>query len=167
VASSNGNQRTPFEAIPESGRKDTIMDVKAWMTKDPVTAAPGMSIKAAWRLLQERRIRHLPVVDAGKLVGIVTDRDLRRVLPSPATSLEVHELNYLLDKMTLGEVMTKDIITTTPFSRIPDAARTMLRNRIGALPVVEGGKLVGILSQTDVLEALTSAAEAQAVERVA
>ncbi len=143
------------------------MDVKAWMTKDPITAEGTMSIKAAWRLLQERRIRHLPVVEAGRLVGIVTDRDLRRVLPSPATSLEIHELNYLLDKMTLGEVMTKDVITTTPFTQISDAARTMLRNRIGALPVLEGGRLVGILSQTDVLEALTSAAEAHAVERVA
>ena len=143
------------------------MDVKAWMTKDPITAAPAMSIKAAWKVMQDRRIRHLPVVEAGRLVGIVTDRDLRRVLPSPATSLEIHELNYLLDKMTLGEVMTKDVITTTPFARIPDTARTMLRNRIGALPVLEGGTLVGILSQTDVLEALTSAAEAQAVERVA
>ena len=141
--------------------------VREWMTKDPVTADPSTSIKAAWKLMQERRIRHLPVVEEGRLVGIVTDRDLRRVLPSPATSLEIHELHYLLDKLTLAEVMTKDVITTTPFTAVADAARTLLRNRIGALPVVEGGTLVGILSQTDVLEALTSAAEAGAVERVA
>jgi acetoin utilization protein AcuB len=138
-----------------------------WMTRNPIVAAPNLTIKAAWRLLQERRIRHLPVVEGGKLVGIVTDRDLRRVLPSPATSLEIHELNYLLDKITVAEVMTKDVITTTPFALIPDVARTLLRNRIGALPVVEGGTLVGVISQTDVLEALTSTAEAQAVERVA
>ena len=143
------------------------MDVKMWMTRDPIVAAPALSIKTAWRLLQERRIRHLPVVEGGKLVGIVTDRDLRRVLPSPATSLEIHELNYLLDKITVAEVMTKDVITTTPFALIPDVARTLLRNRIGALPVLEGGTLVGVISQTDVLEALTSAVEAQAVERVA
>ena len=143
------------------------MDVKAWMTRDPIVAAPTTSIKAAWKLMQDRRIRHLPVVDAGRLVGIVTDRDLRRVLPSPATSLEIHELNYLLDKITLAEVMTKDVITTTPFTQVHDAARTLLRNRIGALPVLEGGELVGIISQTDVLEALISAAEAHAVERVA
>ena len=143
------------------------MLVREWMTKNPLTAGPTTSIKVAWKLIQERRIRHLPVVDEGRLVGIVTDRDLRRVLPSPATSLEIHELHYLLDKITVSEVMTKDVITTTPFTAIPDAARTLLRNRIGALPVVEGGMLVGILSQTDVLEALTSAAEAGAVERVA
>jgi len=143
------------------------MDVREWMTKDPVAAAPTTSIKAAWKLLQDRKIRHLPVLDAGKMVGIVTDRDLRRVLPSPATSLEIHELNYLLDKITVNEVMTKDVITTTPFTPIPHAARTLLRNRIGALPVIEGGALVGILSQTDVLEALTSMAETQAVQRVA
>ena len=143
------------------------MLVREWMAKDPLTAGPTTSIKIAWKLIQERRIRHLPVVDEGRLVGIVTDRDLRRVLPSPATSLEIHELHYLLDKITVSEVMTKDVITTAPFTAIPDAARTLLRNRIGALPVVEGGMLVGILSQTDVLEALTSAAEAGAVERVA
>ncbi len=143
------------------------MDVKAWMTRNPITAAPTMSIKVAWKLMQDRRIRHLPVVDAGRLVGIVTDRDLRRVLPSPATSLEIHELHYLLDKLTLAGVMTKDVITTTPFTPIAKAARTLLRNRIGALPVLEGGTLVGILSQTDVLEAFTSATEVGAVERVA
>ncbi len=141
--------------------------VREWMTNDPVTADPSTSIQAAWKLMQERRIRHLPVVAEGRLVGIVTDRDLRRVLPSPATSLEIHELHYLLDKLTLAEVMTKDVITTIPFTPIIDAARTLLRNRIGALPVVQGGMLVGILSQTDVLEALTSAATAGAVERVA
>lgn len=143
------------------------MFVREWMTKGPLTAGPTTSIKTAWKLLQERRIRHLPVVDGGKLVGIVTDRDLRRVLPSPATSLEIHELHYLLDKITVSEVMTKDVITTAPFTPIPDAARTLLRNRIGALPVLEGGAVVGILSQTDVLEAFTSAAEARVVERVA
>ncbi len=143
------------------------MLVREWMTKDTITVEPTTSVEAAWRLMQERRIRHLPVVVEGRLVGIVTDRDLRRVLPSPATSLEIHELRYLLDKLTLAEVMTKDVITTIPFTPIIDAARTLLRNRIGALPVVQGGMLVGILSQTDVLEALTSAATAGAVERVA
>ena len=143
------------------------MFVREWMTKDPLTAGPTTSIKAAWKSLQERHIRHLPVVEEGRLVGIVTDRDLRRVLPSPATSLEIHELHYLLDKIAVSEVMTKDVITTAPFTPIPEAARTLLRNRIGALPVVEAGTLVGILSLTDVLEAYTSAAEAEVVQRVA
>ncbi len=139
------------------------MLVREWMTKDPLTVGPTTSVEAAWRLMQERRIRHLPVVVEGRLVGIVTDRDLRRVLPSPATSLEIHELRYLLDKLTLAEVMTKDVITTTRFTPVTDAARTLLRNRIGALPVVQGGMLVGILTQADVLEAFTATAEAGAV----
>lgn len=143
------------------------MEVKDWMTKSPVVATPTTSIKGAWKLLQDRRIRHLPVLDQGKLVGIVTDRDLRRVLPSPATSLEIHELNYLLDKIAVREVMTKDVITTAPSTPIATAARTLLRNRIGAIPVMEGATLVGILSQTDVLEALTALAETQAVAQVA
>ncbi len=143
------------------------MLVREWMTKDPVTADPSTSIQAAWKLMQERRIRHLPVVEEGRVVGIVTDRDLRRVLPSPATSLEIHEVHYLLDKLRLSEVMTKDVITTTAFTPIADAARTLLRNRIGALPVMVGGIMVGILSQTDVLEAFTSATEVGAEERVA
>ena len=143
------------------------MVVGDWMAKDPVTVEPKTSIKAAWRAMQDRRIRHLPVVLQGNLVGIVTDRDLRRVLPSPATSLEIHELNYLLDKLTVDEVMTKDVIATSPGTEIAGAARTMLRNRIGALPVIEMGRVVGVITRSDALEALTSAAEAQTAVKVA
>jgi acetoin utilization protein AcuB len=140
------------------------MVVREWMAKDPVTVEPKTTIKAAWKLMQDRRIRHLPVVLKGNLVGIVTDRDLRRVLPSPATSLEIHELHYLLDKLTVDEVMTKDVIATVPGADLPSAARAMLRNRIGALPVIESGAVVGVLTRSDTLEALTTAAEAQVVQ---
>ena len=143
------------------------MLVREWMTKDPITVGPHGSIFRAWKLMKERRIRHLPVMDNGRLVGIVTDRDLRLVLPSPATDLEAHELNYLLDKLTVSEVMPKDVITTTPSASIADATRTLLRNRIGALPVLAGPVLVGILTRADALEALNSVTAAGEMARVA
>ena len=123
------------------------------MILDPITLHEDARVKDALMLMKEYGIGGIPVVRQNhELVGIVTHRDLR--------------FEHDLDR-PVAEVMTKDVITTTPFALIPDAARTLLRNRIGALPVLEGGALVGVISQTDVLEALTSAAEAHAVERVA
>lgn len=123
------------------------------MTRDPLTATPGMALKTASGLLQKHRIRHLPVVDRGKLVGIVTDRDIRRALPSDATSLEVHELLYLLDKVEVHEIMTKEVTTVTPDTPVEEAARLMAEKRIGGLPVLDGERLVGIITETDVLTA--------------
>ena len=90
-------------------------------------------------------------------MGILTDRDLKRVSPSPATSLSVYEVNYLLDKLEAREVMTKQVISVTPKTTIEEAARLLLAHKIGGLPVVEGGMLVGIITETDVLEALVEA----------
>ncbi len=143
------------------------MLVREWMTKDPITLGPQTSLFRAWKLMKDRRIRHLPVMEDGRLVGIVTDRDLRLVLPSPATALEAHELNYLLDKLTVSEAMTKDVVTTTPSASIADATRALLRNRIGALPVLAGPILVGILTRADALEALNSVTAAGEMARVA
>lgn len=123
------------------------------MTRNPLTATPHMALKAASELLQKHRIRHLPVVDRGKLVGIVTDRDIRRALPSDATSLEVHELLYLLDKVEVQEIMTKELTTATPDTPVEEAARLMVEKKIGGLPVLEGERLVGIITETDVLTA--------------
>ena len=143
------------------------MLVREWMTKDPITVGPHTSIFRAWKLMKDRRIRHLPVMEDGSLVGLVTDRDLRLVLPSPATSLEAHELNYLLEKLTVAEAMTKDVITTTPSASIAEATRTLLRNRIGALPVLAGAILVGIPTRADALEVLSSVTAAGGMARVA
>ncbi len=143
------------------------MLVREWMTKDPITLGPQSSIFQAWKLMKNRRIRHLPVMENGQIVGIVSDRDLRLVLPSPATALEAHELNYLLDKLTVSETMTKDVITTTPSASIANATRTLLRNRIGALPVLAGAILVGILTRADALEALSSVTAAGEMAQVA
>jgi acetoin utilization protein AcuB len=103
--------------------------------------------------MQRCHIRHLPVQEHGRLVGMISDRDLRSVLPSPATSLAVWELNYLLDQLTVGEVMTRFVMTVAPDVSVAEASGRMLGQRIGALPVVEDGQLVGILTRSDVLRA--------------
>lgn len=132
------------------------MRVKHWMTPNVVTASPDERLKRAWTLLQEQGIRHLPVLEGDRLVGIVTDRDIRQALPSRVTALGVHELLMLLDRVTLREIMTKAVVTVTPDQSIPEAARLLVEHRIGALPVVEGDRLVGILTETDVLKAYLS-----------
>lgn len=129
------------------------MRVNQWMSGSPVTVSPSTPVHEARQLMERRRIRHLPVVDGGRLVGIVTDRDVRLNLPSPATSLSIWEVNYLLAKLTVGEVMTKRVITVEPDRPVEEAARLMLEHRIGALPVTEGGRLVGIITETDLLRA--------------
>ena len=119
-----------------------------------VTAPPDTPILEARRRMVERRIRHLLVTDPdGSLVGIVTDRDIRLNLPSQATSLSIWEINHLLIKLTVGEVMTRSVITVGPERAAHEAAQLMLDHSIGALPVTQGGRLVGILTETDVLRA--------------
>ena len=103
--------------------------------------------------MQQRKVRHLPVLQDGCLVGIVSDRDIRLVLPSPATSLAVWELRHLLEKLTVGEMMTGFVMTTPPERLMTEAVGRMLGHRVGALPVVEDRRVVGILTRTDVLRA--------------
>jgi len=122
------------------------------MRRSLVTAAPSTTLSEALSLMTDRRVRHLPVMDAGRLVGIVSDRDVKRVMASPATSLAANELNYLLDKLTVEQFMTRAVITVTPTLPIEEAARIMLKERISALPVTEGGRVVGIVTETDVVE---------------
>lgn len=143
------------------------MLVRDWMTKDPLAVEPHTPVLAAWRVMQDRQIHHLPVLEGRELRGLLTDRDLRLTLPSPVTALAAQEINYLLDKMPVADVMRKDVITTTPSTAITSAARLLLRHRLGAVPVLAGGILVGILSHSDVLQALLTGAEVGAVGRVA
>ncbi len=132
------------------------MRVSEWMTRSVVTVTPETSISEAKRIMERRRIRHLPVVEKDRLVGIVTDRDIRLNLPSPATSLSVWEINYLLARLTVGEVMTKRPITVEAGKPVTDAAKLIIEHRIGALPVVDGETLVGIVTETDLLRAWVS-----------
>jgi acetoin utilization protein AcuB len=130
------------------------MIVRELMTGAVITAPPAMPILDARSLMLKERIRHLPVASAeGRLLGIVTDRDIRLNLPSRATSLSVWELNHLLAKLTVGEVMTKGVISVSPDRPAREAARLMVEHQIGALPVEDGDRLVGIVTETDLLRA--------------
>ena len=125
--------------------------------KSPVTISPEATFFEARNLIHEKGIRHLPVVDKNNaLVGIVTDRDIREAAPSDATLLSVQELNYLLGKLKVSSFMTpkKKLVTITPDTLIEEAVQLMHDNKIGCLPVLEGGKLYGIFTETDALDHL-------------
>jgi acetoin utilization protein AcuB len=116
-----------------------------------------MPFQDALRLMQQKNFRRLPVVDdKGKLVGIVAERDLLYASPSPATSLSVWEMNYMLSKIKVNRLMTPEVITTTPETTIEDAAHLMVVKRVGGLPVVEGDEVVGIITETDIFKTLVS-----------
>ncbi len=136
------------------------MQVRELMTGALITARPDMPVLDARHLMIEKRIRHLVVTsDRGELLGIVTDRDIRLNLPSQATSLSVWEMNYLLTRLTVGKVMTASVITVGPDRTARDAAQLMLDHRIGALPVVDGGRPIGIVTETDLLRAFVRSAD--------
>ncbi len=126
------------------------------MTRNPVTILETASIDDGLHLMRERKVRRLPVLDAsGKMVGIVSDKDLLHAAPSPATSLSVHELHYLLAKLMVKNVMSSPVITVGADTPLEEAARVMADNKIGGLPVLEGDQLVGIITETDVFKVLT------------
>jgi acetoin utilization protein AcuB len=136
------------------------MRVRDVMTASPITVPPDTPVLDARHLMLERRIRHLPVTDErGLLTGIVTDRDIRLNLPSQATSLSVWEINHLLARLTVDKVMTRSVLTVGPDRGARDAAQLMLDHTIGALPVVDGGRLVGIVTETDLLRAFVNSAD--------
>ncbi|OIO99057.1 MAG: hypothetical protein AUK03_00205 [Anaerolineae bacterium CG2_30_64_16] len=131
------------------------MLVGKWMTRNPITIAADVGIDDALHLMRERKIRRLPVLNAaGQMIGIVSDKDLLHAAPSPATSLSVHELRYLLAKLTVKKVMSSPVITVTPDTPLEQAARIMADSKIGGLPVIEQGRLVGIITETDIFKAL-------------
>jgi len=130
------------------------MLVRKKMKKDLITITKNERMTVAKKILKEKNIRHLPVVDGKKLIGLVTNMDIRKAEASPATSLEIRELHYLLDKLTVGEIMTRNVITISPDISIEEAAILLHDNKIGCLPVVEDGNLVGIITENDVMEIL-------------
>ena len=129
------------------------MIVKELMTPNPITTGTDTPVLEARQLMVDKRIRHLLITEGTKLVGIITDRDIRLNLPSPATSLSVWEINYLLARMTVDSAMTKSVVTVGPDQDAKEAAALMLDRRIGALPVLDGGRLIGIITETDLLRA--------------
>jgi len=138
------------------------MKVSELMTETLITVGPDTPVFEARPLMLKERIRHLLVLEGHELVGIVTDRDIRLNLPSQATSLSVWEVNYLLARLTVGKVMSRTVIRVGPERDARDAARLMLEHKIGALPVVDGARVVGILTETDILRAFVTSPEAAA-----
>jgi acetoin utilization protein AcuB len=128
------------------------------MTKSPITIKRDDSFQTALNLLRQGGVRHLPVLEGKKLVGILTDRDLRQASPSPATSLSIYEIKYLLNKIVVEDLMVKDVITVPPATTIESAAKLLCEHKIGALPVVnEKEELLGIITETDILETFVQA----------
>ncbi len=136
-----------------------MMLVRDLMTREPFTVAPDTSVTTARALMAVHRFRHLLVTEGGRLVGIVTDRDIRLSLPSPATSLSVWEINYLVERLTVAQIMTRTVITIDPERPARVAARIMLDHQIGALPVVATTDLVGILTESDLVRAFAMSEE--------
>ena len=127
------------------------------MTRNPVTVDSETLVMDAQKIMKENNVRRLPVVDKGKLLGIVTKHDILEASPSPATSLSVHELNYLLSKMKVKEIMKKNPVTLTPDTPFEEALKIGQEKKIGSFPVVENGKLVGIATESDIVRFLTRA----------
>jgi acetoin utilization protein AcuB len=133
------------------------MPVKDLMSKDLVTVNVEDSIMKASKLMKDNKIQHLPVLKKGGLAGIVSDRDLKEASPSKATALDIHELYYLLDKITVGSVMPSRLFTIAPVDTLEKAAAVMLKHNISALPVVNpGGGLAGIITKGDIFRAFVS-----------
>jgi len=129
------------------------MYVKDWMTTDPVVVSPETPILEAQRIMRQRKIRRLPVVKGSKLVGIVTYRDIIEASPSSATTLSIHELHYLLSKLTVGEIMAKELVVVSPNDTAEHAVLLGAEKGVGALPVVHKGKLIGIATEADIVRA--------------
>ena len=129
------------------------MLVRERMSKNPYTITADTSVQDALRRMHEVHVRRFPVLDkSGKLVGIVAEKDLLYASPSPATTLSIYEIHYLLAKLTVGEVMKRDIITVTEDTPVEDAARIMTDRKIGSLPVVREKQLVGIITESDLFK---------------
>jgi len=120
-----------------------------WMSKPPIVATPRMTLAEAQRLMEERHVRRLPVVQHGQLVGIITWGDLRAAQPSSATTLSVYEWRELLARATIDDCMTRHPVTVAADMPVLDAARLMLQHKIGGLPVVDDGHVVGVITRAD------------------
>jgi acetoin utilization protein AcuB len=144
-------------AIESYLRGGLTMLVANWMSKNIITVDEKDSMQDAMKLLKENDIRMLPVMKKGKLVGIVTDRDLKRASASDATTLEIHELLYLLTRIKVKNIMTKEVITVPPDFTVEETALVLQKNKISGAPVVDSkGKVVGTITQTDLFRVLIS-----------
>jgi acetoin utilization protein AcuB len=145
-----------------SGKGKNKMLVGERMTKDPIVIRDDTPIDKALKLMRENKVRRMPVLnDKGALVGIVSERDLLFASPSPATTLSIYELHYLMSRIKVADVMTEEVITVTEDTPLREAARVMVDNRIGGLPVERKGELVGIITETDLFRIFLELLESQ------
>ncbi|MGI6368017.1 MAG: CBS and ACT domain-containing protein [Anaerolineae bacterium] len=129
------------------------MLVKDRMSRHPITIRPDLSLADALRVMRDAKVRRLPVVDReDRLVGIVLEKDLLYASPSPATSLSVYELNYLVSRITVDSLMTRDVVTVSEDTALEEAARIMADHNIGGLPVMRDGVLVGMITESDLFK---------------
>ncbi len=131
------------------------MFVSDWMTKKVFSVTADANIAEAIKLMREKKIKHLPVADHDKkVVGILSDRDIKEYTPSKVSTFDIHELNYILFTTKVKQIMIKKVFTASPRMPIEEAAMAMFDNNIGSLPVVENKKLVGIISDRDLFKVL-------------
>jgi len=131
------------------------MIIERRMTRNPVTATPDMSIADASNLMKQEKVHRLPVLDKDKkLVGLITEKDILYASPSPASSLSIHEMAYLLSKLTVKKLMSKNVVTINKDTTVEEAARMMVDQDLSCLPVLEGDKLIGIVSKSDMFKIL-------------
>lgn len=132
------------------------MLVRDWMTKEPVVITEKTSLEEAWRTMRDKQVRHLPVVKKDRtLIGLVTLSDLLKAQPSPATTLSVWEINFLLGKMVVKDIMKRKIIVVNEDCPVEEAALVMRESKIGSLPVVRDRELVGIITEADLFDVFT------------
>ncbi len=133
------------------------MLVKNWMSRNLITVGPNDSMMNAVNLLREHDIRMLPVLKDGRLVGVVTDRDIKRASASDATTLEIHELMYLVSKVKISDIMTAKVVTVPEDYTVEETAEILLEKKISGAPVVDGeGTVKGVITQTDLFKVLIS-----------
>lgn len=135
------------------------MLIKSWMSQPPITASVNDSLPDVTRRLSTHNIRMLPVFDKGQLVGVITDRDIKKASASDATSLDVHELKYLIDTIKIKSIMTRDPITVRFDHTVEEAAEILLKNKISGVPVMDKeDEVVGVITQADLFRAMISLA---------
>jgi acetoin utilization protein AcuB len=142
--------------VRQDRRKEATMLIREWMTRNVITVTPDTSMMKASKLMKENGFRRLPVLDGnGKLIGIVSDRDIKEASPSKATTLDMHELYYLLSEIKVKDIMTRDPICVQPDETVERVALLMIEKHIGGMPVVdEEGQLVGIITDSDIFKVL-------------
>ena len=129
------------------------MSVKDFMTRKVVYISPDTTIAHAADLMREQDLHRLPVIENDKLVGLVTEGTIAEASPSKATSLSIYEMNYLLNKTKVKDVMIKDVITVSAYASLEDATYLMYKNKVGILPVVDNDQLYGVITDRDIFAA--------------